>query len=118
MINKLFSTVTGTVSLDIREPGSITAIMISAQVPTAVTAEIEVSFNSTAQFQTNDATGILASVNLPAVIGAQANVVLQLSEPVDAGERIYLHISGSPRTSATIVTSTTGSPGRVPARRR
>jgi hypothetical protein len=118
MINKLYASVTGTVSLDFRDSGVLTSIVISAQTPTAVTAQIEVSFNSTAQFQTNDATGVLASVNLPAVIGATGNLTVPLNEPIDAGERIYLHTSSGVMVSALLVSTTAGAPSRVAPRRR
>jgi hypothetical protein len=119
MVNKLFSTVTGTVSLDIRETGILNSVVISAQVPTATTAEVELSFNSTGQTLTNDATGVLASMNLPAVIGGSGHVHIQMNEPVDAGERIYLHTTGSPRCSVTLYSTPTGqASARATVRRR
>ncbi len=119
MVNKLYLSITGSASLDMRESGTITAIEISTQSPTAVTNQIEVGFNSAAQFQTNDATGVLASVNVPSVIAASVNVVIPLSEAVDAGERLYLHQSAGGMTSVVIYSIPGGPPStRLPARRR
>ena len=118
MVNKLYSSVTGTASLDVREPGVITGITISWQTPAAATVKIEVSFNSTAQFAVNDSTGILAAMNGPSAMGASGHLTIPMNELVDAGERLYLHTEGSPVISVVIYTQTAGTAARVPARRR
>ncbi len=118
MIQKLHSTTTGTVSLDIRETGVLTQLVLTCQIPTASQAQIEVSFNSTAQFSTNDATGVLATMNLGPSIGNAGHVSITLEEPVDAGERIYLHTSASAVSTALLVTRPSAPAASRPVARR
>jgi hypothetical protein len=96
MINSLYAAGTTTVSIDIREDGTITGINWSQINSSPVEGQWELSFNSAPSFTTNDTTGVLGG----GPVAALANEVIHdtgfipFSEAVQAGERLFLHQSG------------------------
>jgi hypothetical protein len=89
MVNTLYSPFNGTYSLDFRDNARIKSITISHNGQT--TGTVEVSFNSGSQPTTNDTNGVIAGCFI--VLGAPQSFTVLLDESVDAGERVYLHVS-------------------------
>ena len=113
MVHSLYIAAAGSVSLDIRDDAKITAIVIAAndQAPGGA----EVSFTSTAQLTTNDTTGVLAGLPLAGSL-APATMMYVMNEPVEAGERLYLHVTGANACRAFVYTDRAGA--RPSTRRR
>jgi hypothetical protein len=113
MINTLFSQAPGTVSIDFRDAGNLTAIALSST--DNVGGQVEVSFNSTPSYTTNDTTGVIAAIVLQAG-GTPQQLVIPMSEPVDVGERLFLHNQAANTARAIVITDSKGP--RPPGRRR
>lgn len=114
MVNTLYLSTAGTASLDFRDKGTITGICIMWK-DVAVGAG-EVSFNSSSSLTTNDTTGVIAGVlsNATAVANGQ---YFPLQEPVDVGERIFLHVTGALNETRVFI-MTDSAPSRPSTRRR
>lgn len=91
-------------SLDVQFEGKITAILMSSYGDFDAADEslsVEVSFLSTATFTSNDARGSLAMNTMSTgVVTSGANnggriAVSGINIPVNAGERLHLHISST-----------------------
>lgn len=93
MINSLYIATAGTVSLDFREDGNITGIMLSCA--NVAVGAVEVSFNSSSSFTTNDTTGVVCGTIADGAGSTIVSELAGLSEPVQVGERIFLHVTGA-----------------------
>ena len=104
-------------SIDVPADGIITAITLGLQIEDAspVITEgsvAEVSFLSSQTFATNDARGSLCAVGRATAFADAARLVIEgsgfcvltpIHVPVNAGERIYLHIQSDGSVVATAV---------------
>jgi hypothetical protein len=114
MVNSLYIGAAGSVSLDFRDAGKITTIVLVTN--DGATGAIEVSFNATAAFTTHDTTGVVGGL----ILGGGGNgqrLVFPLNESVDVGERLFLHVSGALNTARAFV-HTDSAAVRASARRR
>jgi len=131
MIHKLFSSVAGdaAASLDIREDGRITGILLvlaGTGLSDGSILRAEVSFASTNGFSSNDTTAALVGNEVAYEFTTSggslfgATIFVPLDEPAQAGERLYLHAFGTsvvgPRFTAFVYTDAKGS--RPSVRRR
>lgn len=115
MVHTLYIATAGTVSLDFRDPGRITCVVISSADAAAGGAEL--SFNSSAQLTTNDTTGTIAGLVLQGNANGPPVAVFHLDESVDAGERIYLHVTGAANATRAFI-CVSGAGTRASSRRR
>jgi hypothetical protein len=103
MVNKLFLSLAGTASLDFRDNGKITAVSVSWSG--GGSGGWELSFNSSSQISTNDATGTILNGTIPSAAASNGFASLLMNETVDAGERVFLHLTGvGAAATATIIT--------------
>jgi hypothetical protein len=116
MINTLYLGTAGTVSLDIREDGHLVGVNISSN--DAAPGTLEVSFNSSPSFSTNDTTGVIAGTFLTGSGTLANNTRIALREPVSVGERIFLHMTGLNQARVFLYTETSGAASRAAVRRR
>jgi hypothetical protein len=114
MVHSLLQTGPGTSSLDFRDQGSVVGITISF-VDSAPGA-LEVSFNSSPSPTVNDTTGLIAGVVLNGS-GLSREATFHLREPVDVGERLFLHVSGVGNSGRALI-STDAASQKPPPRRR
>jgi len=114
MTNTMYIAAAGTVSFDFREAGTIIGVAIVTN--DAAAGACELSFNSTAQLTTHDTNGVVAGLTFTATGAQTVYVSPPMSEKVDAGERLYLHVTGANVVRAFIHTDSTGE--RRPPRRR
>ncbi len=112
MINSLYIASAGSVALDIREDGKITGITIVGV--DALNGGAEVSFIAGPHLSTHDAIGVLAGV-IYAGAGNPLVHRVELDEPVQAGERLYLHVAGAGNATRAFIHSDARStrPARV-----
>jgi hypothetical protein len=113
MVNTLYLSAAGTASFDFRDAGNITSVTLSHN--NAAIGATEVSFNSSQATTTNDTTGVIAAI-VSTAAGQPSDAVFPMKEPVDVGERLFLHVTGANICRATVVTDAT--PGRAGVRRR
>jgi hypothetical protein len=99
-INTLYANAAGTVSIDMRDAGRIKGILVLSNM--AAAGSVEVSFNSSSQSTTTDTTGVICGLLNQA--GTGQSVYIDLDEPVDVGERIYMHTTGISAVRAFIYT--------------
>jgi hypothetical protein len=114
MVNTLYLAAAGTASLDFRDAGNIVGVTISTN--SAAIGSIEVSFNSSSSFATNDTTGVIAGA-VVAASGLDPAAFYEMTEPVDVGERIFLHNSAANVVRVFIYTDSKSS-ARAATRRR
>jgi hypothetical protein len=92
MVNSLYAGGPGSVSLDFREDGHLVGLFLT--VNDLAVGAVEVSFNSSSSFTTNDTSGVIGGAVLNAA-GIQVGQMISLKEPISVGERIFLHLSGA-----------------------
>jgi hypothetical protein len=97
------------VSLDIREDDTITAMLVSNTAGAAV----EVSFGSVSSFLTNDSTSSLMTI-----LGGVDLSISDLKIPVQAGERLYLHSAAGTGDCVAMIYTTGDRQAARPAVRR
>ena len=114
MVNTLYLGGAGTASLDMRDDGNIIGIGISCT--NAAAGSLEVSFNSSSSFTTNDTTGVIGAQVLDGVGSGGQMTYLAMKEPVSVGERVFLHLSGANIARVLIFTDTAAA--RPATRRR
>jgi hypothetical protein len=90
MINTLYATGAVTASLDVRSDGRI--IGLAYFINTAATGNFELTFNSSPSYTTNDTTGVIAGG--PLIANTALDGYIAFDEPVEAGERLFLHQTG------------------------
>lgn len=131
-VYKLYGTAYGdnAASLDIQNEGSITAIQWAAQADIDADAEefrAELSFASTSGFTANDTRASLSTIRMLGSLGAVGFVlpfvnllVAPLDIQVQAGERLYMHITGtgSPAAQVTVYVFVDDGRGAAASRRR
>jgi hypothetical protein len=104
-VNTLYISAVGTSSIDFRDAGNIVGINMVSNDNAPGT--IEVSFNSSPSFTTNDTTGVIGGLILPGN-GTGADFSAVMREAVDVGERLFLHSSSAAATRVFVYTDATG----------
>jgi hypothetical protein len=114
MVQKLFVSgvnALNSVSLDIREDDRLVGLFIDQDILGPVdTTDVsdEISFLSTPSISSNDTTGVLAEVRFTidlvtsGMMHGGKSVYIPMDEPVQAGERLFLHhsVGGSTPSAA------------------
>ncbi len=95
MVNTLYLSGAGTVSIDMRDAGNIVGLTITGN--DASSGACEVSFNSSSSLATNDTTGVIGGLQFTGSVVPQS-FNSAMKEPVDVGERIFLHQTGVANT--------------------
>ncbi len=115
MVNTLFLGAAGSTSIDMRDQGNIVAVAISG-VDVAL-GGIELSFNSQPQLAQTDTTGTIASITTAGTNTLVSQTIHNIKEPVEVGERLFMHVVGGGNTARAVVYTDTAS-ARTPVRRR
>jgi hypothetical protein len=102
MVHKLYSALIGATSLEIRNAGQILGLFVSIANTGAGVHNWEVSFLSSGNYLVNDTSGVLAAGFLGA--GQSANVFIQTNEPIEQGERLFLHTTTTAATDIFVFT--------------
>jgi hypothetical protein len=113
MVNTLYLAAPGTISIDMRDAGNIVGISISCS--DAAGGSVEVGFNSSPSYTTTDTTGVIAAA-IYSGNGFSGNQYFEMKEPVDVGERIFLH--NSALNAVRVLVYTDAATVRAPTRRR
>ncbi len=96
MVNTLYLVGAGTVSIDMRDAGNIVGVTITGN--DASPGACEVSFNSSSSLTSNDTTGVICGAQFTGTAGSPLSFNSPMKEPVDVGERIFLHQTGVANT--------------------
>jgi hypothetical protein len=103
MIYRMFTAAAGTASIDIRDPGKLIGVCFSISNLGGVNGRVELSFNSTPSFTTNDVTGTIGSITFAQ---EDCQLYIPMNEPIDVGERLFCHSSSTAEVYVTICTDT------------